>query len=244
MSTTAAIIVKGALQLVGVIDPEETPTNAQAQDGLRRLNMMLGQWALKGTTIPASARQVFAIVAGKGSTTNPYTMGPTGDLVTTPRPLAILGAGLILGTPAPLVEVPLAVFTDNGWNGLAIKDLPSTQPTGVYYQPTYASGLGTLNLWPVPTITVNSLALYWKQPIANFANVTASYDLPQGADEPIEYGLAVRLARVYGAPLDPSMVVLAAGSLSTYKASNVEMSDLSQDFTPNARPGYNINTGA
>lgn len=244
MSTTASIIVTGALGLIGKIDPEETPGAAMLADGLRRLNLMMGTWGLQGLTIPASTRQVFPLVAGKGGPANPYTMGPGGDLNTV-RPSDIASGAVVLNTSVPPVEVALTPYTEDAYNAIAIKSLSNSQPTGFRYKATFAGGLGTLLLWPVPDNTVNSLALYWMAQLGLFTSLTASYDLPEGSEEAVEYNLAYRLSKVYTVPLATIADVkdVAVSSLAAYRRSNVQMSDLENDFCVNRRGGYNINTG-
>lgn len=246
MSTQASIIIAGALGLIGKVDPEETPGAQMMADGLRRLNLMMGTWGLQGLTIPASTRQVFPLVAGKGGPSNPYTMGPGGDFTVAARPSALLSASVVLAASTPTVEVPLAPYTDEMYNAVAIKDLSNSLPTGYRYQPTFAGGLGTFILWPVPNTALNSVALYWLAELGLFASLTAAYDLPSGAEEAVEYNLAVRLAKVYMVPLAtiPDVKEIAQSSLAAYRRSNVQMIDLSNDFCINQRSGYNILIGS
>lgn len=249
MSTSAAIICAGALQLVGAVDPEDTIGSAMLADAFRRLNLMMGQWSLQDFTIPVVAREVFPTIAGKGSPANPYTVGPGGDCNTT-RPAALLGAGLLLNASTPPVEVPRAVLTDAAYQHVRIKDLQSSQFTDVFYDASFAGGLGSLYLYPVVNNTLNSIVLYRPAQLGRFVSLTATYDLPEGADEPIEYNLARRLLDVYTVDVQKTMNLLdlAKTSLAIYKRSNVPLSDQAIDsmFLTGrvARgAGYNILTG-
>ncbi len=249
MSTTANTIIQGALELLGVIDPEDPPSAAMYAGAYRRLNLMLGSWSLQPLTIPVTAREVFPLVSGKGSTTNPYTVGPGGDLNTS-RPAELEGVGLLLapvGT-APAVEISRPQLTDDMYQFTAIKDLAKSLFTTAYYNATFAGGLGSLYLWPVPNTSVNSIALYRLQQLAQFTSPTALYDFPEGADEAVEYNLAKRLLDVYSVDAQRKMNVLdlAKSSLAIYKRSNTVLTDLPCDsmFTPqDRRGGYNIDTG-
>lgn len=249
MSTTGNIICRGALELLGVVDPEDTPAPAMMAGAFRRLNLMIGSWSLQRLTIPVVGRDVFPIVSGKGSTTNPYTVGPGGDLDTT-RPASLDGVGLLLAPvgSAPAVEIVRAQLTDDMYQFLAIKDLANSLFTNAYYNATFAGGLGTLYLWPVPNENVNQIALYRAQQLVQFTTPTAAYDFPEGADEAVEYNLAKRLLDVYAVDAQRKMNVLdlAKTSLAIYKRSNTTIVDLPCDqmFTPNDRKGgYNIDTG-
>lgn len=254
MSTTANIICTGALELLGVIDPEDTPGAAMLAGAFRRLNLMIASWSLQSLTIPVVAREEFPTVSGKGSTSNPYTVGPGGDLNTS-RPAKLEGVGLQLASVAgaPAVEMVRAQLTDDMYQFIAIKNLGNSLFTNAYYNATFP--MGSLYLWPVPNSNVNRIVLYRLQQLAQFTSPTAAYDFPEGADEAVEYNLAKRLLDVYSvnAEKKANVLDLARTSLAIYKRSNTEMVDQPCDpmFTPKAMRGingqnpglYNIDTG-
>jgi hypothetical protein len=256
MSTSGNIIVNGALELIGVKDPEATATAAMLSTGLRRLNMLIGQLNLSPLNSPVNVREVFPLVANKGApgpstpAGGEYTIGPGGDFNTT-RPQDLTSASVLFTNPVypNEVELFLALLTDQDYNGLLVKDLPNSTCTGLYFNEAYAGGLATINLWPVPNTTsvINNVVLYHRSIFANIVNGTATYDLPPGADEMFEYQLAMRLAPTYKVPLQdlPDVVTLARTSLSAFKRANVEMADLANDaiFSGDPRGLYNIQTG-
>jgi hypothetical protein len=142
-------------------------------------------------------------------------------------------------------EVPRAVITDDAWQAIRIKTLTSAQFTDVYYNPTFAGGLGTINLWPIPNVETNSLVLYSRQQISQFPNLTTQFQLPNGCDEAIVYNLALRRAPDYGKVPSAVVVAMAAQSLATFKRGNVKMADLPTDPALTSDPSgyYNILTG-
>lgn len=247
--TSGAIICAGALQLVGAVDPEDVIGPAMLADAFRRLNLMMGSWAAQDLTIPVTAREVFPTIAGKGTPDNPYTVGPGGDCDTT-RPLALDGAGLLLNASTPPVEIPRAVLDNAAYQAIAIKELTSTLFTDVFYDATFADGLGSLYTYPVVDNTLNSLVLYRPAQLGTFISLTATYDVPDAAEEPLEYNLARRLLDVYTVDLQRAMnlIDLAKTSLAIYKRSNTTTTDQTVDpmFLTGrvARgAGYNIVTG-
>ena len=239
-TTTAQTVITGAFRLLGIIAAEETPTSAQSSDGLRRLNMMIGQWSICPLTIPYVAREVFNLVANQAS----YTMGPGGNFDTT-RPADLVGAGLILGNTSPSVELPRALITDDAYQAIQIKGLTNPLFTDVYYNPTYSGGLGTVTLWPVPDNADNQIVLYRLQQLPTFTTLTATYQIAEGTDEPMEYNLACRLAAPWGTVTPPEVQMIARASLRRMKYNNVKLTDLPQDlaFIKDQRYGYNIVTG-
>jgi hypothetical protein len=246
--TTANTVVQGALLLLGVNDPEDTPSNAMLADGFRRLNMMMGQWSLQELTIPAVGREVYPVVAGKGNPDNPYTVGPGGNLNTS-RPQKLDGLGLLLNAGLTTeVEIPRALYTDQAYQVVQVKRLTNGLFTGGYYSPSFAGGFGELFLWPVPDGSqLTSLVIYRLTQLGLFTSPTAQYDLPEGADEAIEYNLAIRLSDVYAVDAQRilNLTQIARSSLAIFKRSNYNLTDMPVDpmFANDRRGGYNINTG-
>jgi len=250
-AVTALQIITDAFADREIFQPGDLIDAASAQDALRRLNLMIGQWANQSLTIPAVSRLgPFPLLANKGSATNPYTIGIGGDL-NVPRPTfqnSVVGAGLLYGTPAPPfdLEIPRGVATNSGWALERLKDLPSSIFTYIYYRPDYAGDLGAIFLWPVPTDLTNFLILYVEQAISTFADLTTSYTVPPGYDDALHFNLALRLIG-YGRPTTQDLKDLAKDSFLVIQRANVKLVDVANDFAAiggHGSPGvYNIETG-
>jgi hypothetical protein len=252
--TSAQTIINGAFDLIGVLQAGGTLDGNSLADGYRRLQNFTGTLAIQSKTIPTIGREVFPLIAGRGGPNDagvvgggPYTIGPNGNFNTS-RPNALEGAGLLLavaGNPLPL-EIPRALITDDWWEGIAFKDLPNALFTGVYYNPTFSvGGLGTIYLYPVPNTNANSLVLYRREQLGKFTSLTASYTVPDGYDEMLEYNLAVRLAGPYRRQLPPYVQQMAVDSLALVKRANYRISDLPVDpaLTNSRKGGYDIYKG-
>jgi hypothetical protein len=247
-STSARTIITDAFQLLGVFVPGETIPDDLAQMGLARLRNMQSSWKLMPLTSPTNVRQTFSLTAGKGGPDNPYTIGPGGDFNTS-RPASVAeisGWGLLLAGSTPQIEIPRAMLTDDAFQNIRVKGLSNALWTDAYYNASYAGGLGTIILWPVPDNSANGLFLYRNLPIAAVTTLDASYDLPEGYFEAQSYNLAVRLAAPMGIAPTPDIVDLARTSLAWCKRMNTKMGDLATDpaLTHNRRGGYNILTGS
>lgn len=256
MATTAAAIIRGAFDVIGVVGGSQTLNAEQGADGLRRLNLMMRSLSIQDRSIPVTAREVFDLVAGQGGPTNPYTIGGSGtfDTARPPTQNSIVGAGLVLTDPDPDVEVPLSILTDAAWQAIQVKALTSAPgvPTAIYYNPTSVAGagddgLGRVYVWPVPSVGTNDLALYLRKPLGEFTALTTEYDLPAGCEEMIEYNLALRLCGPYSVPIDdvPGLQQMARSSMAVWKRSTYHLFDLSLDpaMTTDRRFGYDITTG-
>ncbi len=247
-TVTATQIMTDFFQALNIYQPGDAFNATDTTTLLRQLNLLIGQWAQQSLTIPAEQRLVFPLVSGKGSSTNPYTIGPGGDLNTTkpPNQSSLTGAGLLLNISTPPVEIPRGIMTNDGYDRERIKDLTSVLFTSVFYLPTFAGGLGELFLWPVPTDLTNSLVLYTRTGLTAFADLTTVYSIPDGYDEALYLNLIVRAGKFFGRKPDADDRRDAMESLATVKRSNVQLSDLENDFggLGGGRGGrWNIQTG-
>jgi hypothetical protein len=246
ISVSGLSLVTAAFELLQVFQPGASIDNAEAESARGILNRMLGQWAIQSFTIPAVARFTAALVVAKGGPSNPYTIGIGADLNTQRPPTQshVLGAGLLLNATTPVVELPRAVYTDDQYRGVAVKELASSLFTGVWYNPTYVTGgYGTVQLYPVPNTAANSLVLYLQQALSTFPNLTSTYALPDGYEDAIVTNLARRLAKPWGATLDPDLIDQANTSLRIVKRGNMKLCDLPNYFSTGSG-WYDIQTGA
>jgi hypothetical protein len=238
-TTTARARIASAFEILGVFQPGQS---VPADDA----TAAFGAWSLAPLMAPCIAREVFALTADKGGPSDPYTIGPGGDFNTTkPAANALTGAGLLLGTSDPVVEVPIPIITDDMFQWTSIKELSNAQFTTLYYRATYQDGLGTIILWPVPDTAENSLALYRLTQLTSFLSLTAQYDVPEGYEEAIDYNLAIRLAAPYGRPVTPDISALAVTSLAAVKRANTKPGDVPIDpmFAGSPNGGYIIQSG-
>lgn len=238
--TTAESIILDAFRIDGIMGVGEPLDADQAQQGLRALNQILGQWSLMPLTIPATAREVFPLSAGKGGPSDPYTIGPDGDFDTS-RPTSITSVGLLDTTPTEPFEIPRTVYTDDAYTSIVQKELTSSYFTGLYFSPTFAGGLASIQLWPVPAATGTSLVLYRPVQLREFTSLTDEYDFPPGALPALTYELAKWLAIRYGRPWSPQRDQMAGQFIALYQRSNTVMVDLGMDpgLTPQGGV-YNI----
>lgn len=251
---SASDLITLAFNTLGLYQVGESIPAGEMTTAFTRLKQMTSGWALLRAMAPVLGREVFPLTAGRGSSTNPYLIGPTGDFVTS-RPLTIDGAGYLLppvGGAVSGTEIRRAVLTPDAYDDIRQKDLPNLYFTGLYYEPQTMppTGNGRIFLWPVPTTAANSLVLYRLEPLGQFASLTTTYLWPDGYSDLIHYQLARRLLTPYGIS-DPTIVGdvrdLAATAMATFQRPNTLLNDLELDpgtpGTVNLRGGFNIDTG-
>lgn len=238
---TGQSVVTFALEQIGVYAVGESLSANDAQTGLSRLNAMTSSLNIQSLARLVVTRAVFDLVANQST----YTIGTGGDF-NAARPTSIQNASLLLNSSSPSIEIPLTLLTDQGYQAISIKTQTNTLPSAVYYQPTFTtSGYGTVILWPVPTVATNDLVLYSQQALVTFADLTTQYYWPEGSEEMLGFGLALRLAPIYARPVPDDVRRMASQSLANFKRQNVRMADLANDAAMiggRGRWGYDINS--
>lgn len=245
---TGTALIGDAFALLNVFLPGESIPAADANFALRSLNRMLDAWRQQALLIPLVARERFDLDGVTGGPTDPYTIGPGGDF-DTDRPAnqnSIVSANLVLTATSPEVRVPLGIYTTTAYDANQLPSMTSSQPTGLYYNPTYEDDLGSIFLWPVPNTATNDLELFLQKPIAQLADLSTGYWLPNGYEDALVYNLARRLAGPYGHPLSDEDTNMAWSSLGVIERANTQIFDLANDVAFSSfRTGvYNIQTGA
>lgn len=247
-SVTFTEIGTDAFLLLGVFAPSETISNADLTFARRLCNDLLSEWSQRTLMIPVIARERFDLVADQGGPDNPYTIGDGGDF-DTERPSnqgSITAANLILTATSPEVRVPLGIYTDDAYDANQLPSMSNSQPTSLYYNPTYAGGLGSIYLWPVPNTATNDLELFLEKSVAQFDDLVTAYDVPDGLPRALKYNLAQLLGAPYGTEIPGSVRQAAVSSLGTFKRSNLKLTDQMNDaaFGLSNRTIYNIQTGS
>lgn len=245
---TGLEVMTASFGILNVYMPGETVSANDRTFALGVLNRMLSSWAQRAILCPVIARERFDLVANKGGEDDPYTIGPGGDFDTErpPNQKSLVSANLILTASSPEVRVPLGIYTDDAYDANQIPGMSNSQPTGIYYNPTYAGGLGSIYLWPVPDNSTNDLELFLQKYLVQFANTSTSYDMPDGWDDALVYQLAMRLAGPYGKQMAASDTQIAIEALRVVKRSNEKITDVMNDATfatANRSTLYNIRTG-
>jgi hypothetical protein len=216
-----------ALRTVGKVAQGDPLDGNDSATGFQIANDMLDGWAAQRLTIYQTLAQNFPLVAGQGSPSTPYTIGPGGTF-NVPRPVWIPNATIRLLSSVPVLEYGLRIYeSENEWAHEAIKALASALPTGLYYDGAFpttgaGAGLGNIFLYPVPNGQQPiGLTLYLPTPLTAFAdqNVT-QYTFPPGYAEALRYQLAKRLASEFGIPLTAEAAALAVETFGIIKRPN------------------------
>lgn len=188
-TTTAAVIIEDALKENLIISEGETPSATMYADGLRMLNRMCDTLS-NNDDFAYYASQYSMAMTGQTS----FTIGPTGDLVQA-RPIKIDTAVVTrLG-----ITYPVKVIDNQRYDDLTLKTLSGANTAAIYYEGTYPNG----TVYCYPLSTGCTLQMRVLNQVKNFAATTTQIDMPEGYEDFLMLGLAIRMAPSYGRPVNP-----------------------------------------
>jgi hypothetical protein len=221
---------------LGLIAVGETPTADEMQDGLEGLQTMLRVWAAKRLLVFASVKESFTLVSGTAS----YTWGSGGTINTT-RPHQILGAFV---RDSSNIDHPVDVISEGRYRNITSKTT-SGRPDRLFYHPLYP--LAYIYLHPTPD-TAETLWLDSMKPFtetSSFGALTDTISFPLNYEEPLVYGLAVRLAPEFGKAVSAEVAAIASSSydsLITLNAAN-QVEPVRLSLPVGMQTAYDINAG-
>jgi hypothetical protein len=118
-----------ALQELGVLDPEDTASDADMNMASGAFDRLYDSWNAQRQAVYADVFAEFTLTA----LLSPQIIGPTGNMVVTQRPVSIEAAGLMLTTGSVDVRRTITVRDAAWWARQQVKTLPTDVPTDLYY---------------------------------------------------------------------------------------------------------------
>lgn len=207
--TTAGVLVRSSLRLIGAIATGETPTADEMNDGLSSLNDLLEILSTSNLAVYGSALEVFATIAGQAL----YTIGPTGNWNTT-RPIRIAGDGICTFNG---VDFPVTQIGQGEYDAIGLK----TQQQPIVEKLLYvnANPLGLITLWPVPSGIVN-MSINTDRVLTAVTDINTAMIFPPGYLLTMRYMLGILMAPDYGITVSPEITSVATTSLAALKRAN------------------------
>lgn len=231
--TTARELITLALKEIGAVGQGQAISSEEAEDGLKRLNMMVAQWSRKRTFVYRLENVSFV---GTGAT--PLTIGQGGD-INTDRPAKIASAYARIAASAGGIpsDIKLTVLdAREDYDAIATKDLQSF-PNAVFLDTAFP--LANLYVWPIPD-SKYTIFLSLMQQFTQFANLSDEIDLPPEYEEAIMYNLGVRLAPSFGLQVMDDTRRMAMASINTLEQANNQIPVLSMPNQVNTKGRYNV----
>lgn len=218
MATTLRKMITGSLRLLNAVQANEAPTDDDMQICIEALNAMIDSWSNNSLNIYSINPYYFMMAANQKT----YTLGTGGDW-DIPRPMAIENAYVSYNavidnstTPPSLmssaqsVDLPMAMWTDDQYAAVSVKDTTSTYPMALYDTGDYP--LRTIILFPIPN-QAQPITLWLRQPLfAEFASLDQEIDFPKGYERAFRFNLAVEVAAEFGKSIPDSVSTTASNS--------------------------------
>lgn len=209
MATVEARITR-ALRLLGELGSGESATTDELADGLTALNAMLDSWRNDRLMCYAFQEETITLANADSS----YTLGPTGDVVTT-RPVEIHRAWVVDSGNTYAVTLR----DEDWWADIPDKTSAGDWPTDALFRPTMPNA--TIHVYPVPN-QAGTLKVLTRVAVGAFASTATTVTLPPGWEGAIDANLAVWMAPEYQTRPSPEVVKMAADTLAGIKRSNIK----------------------
>lgn len=211
--TTALALIESAMRVVGIISSGagETPTADEANDALDSLNDLLESMSLENLFVWGQSDQTFATVAGQAS----RTIGPTGQFVSTARPVRISGAYCTVQG----VDYPIEIIGQAEYNDIPLK----TQQQQIIERLLYVNDIpnGIITMWPTPSAVV-SLVLSIDRVMTQVPTLATVLTYPPGYLNYMKHALGIMLSPDYGITPSQAVLDIARGSRASIKRANKE----------------------
>ncbi len=208
------------MRIAQVYQIGEEPSADEAADCLTALNAMLSSWSNEKLMVYVSTMATLPMVSNQSV----YTIGPTGDLVTT-RPMS-LGQGSYI--TYQYITYPLEIIDSTQYSSIPYKAQTAIIPIYGWFSPTYPDA--TLTIWPVPTSTDVDFVLEMWCALTEFATLSTDVSLPPGYEDAIAYNLAVRIAPEFNAAISQAAVMMANSTKRSIKRQNTRVPMLTVPF--------------
>ena len=248
MTKTGMQIVTSALRELGILGMVQTASGDRLDDGIDAACGLLDSWRLERLLIPGITISLYNLASG----TQTYTIG-TGGTFNQTYPTSIECWSVIPdGSATNPVEHPMGrPLTSDQWQAIRVKSSTGSYPTSLYYDHSYAAGLGTVLVHPIPNSNLPDVKLYARVPALTALVAATSYDLAPGVHRALILNLAMELVDRYGsaAIVSPNLDKRATTSLAAIKRANIvpKESPIRSEFVIGSEAGrrnFNVYTGA
>lgn len=199
-------ILTSAFELIRVYDAgsSNVPLSTQRTRAIQALNFMLTGWQSDGLQLWSRKTTSFSLTLG----TTSYTIG-SGGTINVNKPMRIYNAWR--RDTDNDTDVPIKILSEKEYDLLNNKSEEGT-PTAIYYDNRYESNAvqegttakGLIYVYQPANsdhVSNSTIHIRYQRPFNDFTATTDTIDFPQEWMEAVKYGLAVRLAPVYGVPM-------------------------------------------
>lgn len=207
---TANDLITRALRLGRCIGLDQTPSAAEAADGLAVLNSMLDSWSTERLFVYSIREESFAWGAGNAS----RTVGAAGNFATD-RPVRVDESSYFT---VDGVDQAVDMINAEAYAARPVKATQGGAPTEIFVDYT-SSALVTIYAYPVPGASITFHLRTWRL-LQSFSALNTALALPPGYKRAIEYSLAEEITPEYGLEVSPRVSLIASKARSNVKRIN------------------------
>lgn len=209
-------LITSSLRLLGVKAQGQVATGAEAVDALAVLNSLIDTWNASDALLYTTTQVVKTLSPPQAS----YTIGPSGDINVASRPVRLYGAWLRNAQNTPATDTRMTILSDTEWGNIVAKTITTTIPYYVYMDRQWP--LANIYIWPVPTVSSNSLVLQFLHALDSNVGLDDTESLPPAYRNALRYNLAVELANEYGIEAPETTKKKALTTLMLIQQSNFQ----------------------
>lgn len=230
--STIRDLVTGSLRLIEEVGAGDTATAESCADGLTALNAMISSWSIQGDLIYTKTVETFNLTGNDGV----YTIGPTGDFVTT-RPTRITAATVNDGGS----DFVLTMYSIDQYASIHDKVISGT-PDSIYIDYNFPNT--TFKLYPVPS-SAYTITFYSEKPLSENSSINDTLTVPPGYERALRYNLANEIAPEYGKDVAPGVRRIAIESKNAVRNQNnrADNDKISVDDALISDGGFDIYSG-
>jgi hypothetical protein len=182
-----------AMEVIGATSLDEVPEASELQKCMRHCNLMLNSWSGRSLMIAATTQESFPLVANQRT----YTIGIGGNF-NTDKPIKI-ESGFV--RDAYGVDYPLHVVELDIYDSFDDKMISKARPEAIYYdtgKAQQATNLGTINCYPIPDSSLDTLFINSQKYLTQFVNLTDNVTFQPVYQDAIVQNLACKIWRIMG----------------------------------------------
>ena len=214
MAFTAQNLIDLASKDAGYLASGETLNTEEYADCLIKLNQLIALWDIEYLNIFCIKAALYTLT---GSRTTPYSIGGgSSPDFNAARPISIRAANIV--TASGNFKFPLQILTAEQYAQITEQDAIGEPPENLFYDNDYPNALIYLNPWPS---AADQLELYTWEQLGQLATIAATFDMPPGYAEALEWNLALSVAPGFGRPVTQEMATKAQSSKASIRANNV-----------------------
>jgi hypothetical protein len=228
-TVTRDTIINAALRALGVLGAADTATAADIANCSEALNLIIKNLSIEGAELWTIGELQVPLVAGVSS----YTIGPTGTVYSSYRPLRLIDSCYIRDAQGN--DVPLQIISRQEYNQLGQKNSLGVV-NQIFYDPQIPNGV--LYVFNTPIDSTRTIHLVVQRPIQDVVSGTDNFDLPQEWFLPLKWMLAEEICSEYGASQSKTQLAISKAAFYRERLPNWSQEEASVMFVPDPRMGF------